>query len=109
MAADTQLLKGVLEGCILGLLKQEASYGYKVVEKLRESGFENIQEASVYPILNRLEKKELLRYEKRPSEKGPPRKYYLLTQHGEDMLKGFLESFKVIQKNVCGIFREELS
>lgn len=108
MAAETQLLKGVLEGCILGLLKHEASYGYKVVEKLRHSGFDNIQEASVYPILNRLEKKGLLKYEKRPSEKGPPRKYYLLTEHGEEMLQLFINSYKSIRANVEYIFKEEI-
>ena len=109
MAVETQLLKGVLEGCILRLLKSEASYGYLIVEKLKASGFKNIQEASVYPILNRLEKKSLLKYEKRPSEIGPPRKYYLLTTQGEDMLKEFLESFIAIKNNVANIFKEELN
>ena len=56
MAQETQLLKGMLEGCILGLIDCEASYGYLIVEKLRSAGFESMQEATVYPILTRLEK-----------------------------------------------------
>ncbi|MCK5129585.1 MAG: helix-turn-helix transcriptional regulator [Clostridiales bacterium] len=108
MATETQLLKGVLEGCILGLLKDEASYGYLIVEKLKAYGFQNIQEASVYPILKRLEKKELLQFEKRPSEVGPPRKYYLLTKQGEHMLETFIDNYKNIRKNVDNVFKEEI-
>lgn len=109
MSADTQLLKGVLEGCILGLLNKEASYGYLIVEKLKSNGFTNIQEASVYPILNRLQKKGILKYEKRSSELGPPRKYYLLTAIGNQMLDDFLDSYHSLSKNVGKIFEEETS
>ena len=108
MAADTQLLKGVLEGCILRLLKKESGYGYLIVEKLKANGFKNIKEASVYPILTRLQKKGILKYEKRPSEIGPLRKYYLLTKQGESELQAFFESYQSIKNNVDNIFKEEL-
>lgn len=89
MAKDTQLLKGLLEGCIMALLNKEVTYGYRVVELLTSYGFREPQESTVYPILNRLEKKGFLKSEKRPSEMGPPRKYYLLTSSGRKELADF--------------------
>ncbi|HPJ21582.1 MAG TPA: PadR family transcriptional regulator [Clostridia bacterium] len=97
MARDTQLLKGLLEGCILSLLEEEVTYGYKIVEKLEDYGFRDPQEATVYPILNRLEKKGLLKSEKRPSEIGPPRKYYMLTDEGHLELGSFMEDWNELK------------
>ncbi len=107
MAQETQLLKGVLEGCILKLIRDEAAYGYLIVEKLRKSGFENIKEATVYPILTRLQKKGILKFEKKTSEIGPPRKYYLLTAEGEKALQEFIDIYKELKNNVDNIFKEE--
>jgi len=93
VAKDTQLLKGLLEGCILALLEREVTYGYRVVELLVSYGFRDPQESTVYPILNRLEKKGLLKSEKRPSEMGPPRKYYIVTTAGKQELANFREEW----------------
>ena len=98
MARDTQLLKGLLEGCILALLDNEVTYGYRVVELLGKYGFREPQEATVYPILNRLEKKGLLKSEKRPSDLGPPRKYYMLTKDGVKELEVFRSEWKNVKK-----------
>jgi len=98
MARDTQLLKGLLEGCILALLEKNVTYGYKVVEQLGSYGFKEPQEATVYPILNRLEKKSLLKSEKRPSELGPPRKYYMLTEAGRKELESFRNEWIGLKK-----------
>lgn len=106
MAEDAQLLKGILEGCVLALLNREATYGYRVVEMLRDRGFAGIQEATVYPMLNRLDKKGLLSHEKRPSEIGPPRKYYSLTAAGRGRLRDFMESWFSIRENVDQILKE---
>lgn len=59
MANSTQMLKGLLEGCILKIVSNGETYGYEVCEKLINYGFEDISEGSVYPILIRLEKKKL--------------------------------------------------
>jgi len=88
MNNDTQIVKGILEGCILKIMASEELYGYKTVEKLNEIGFET-NEATVYPILARLENKGLLRTEKRPSPLGPSRKYYFLTPSGKENLEDF--------------------
>ena len=106
MAEDAQLLKGILEGCALALLRRETTYGYRVVEMLRDKGFAGIQEATVYPMLNRLDKKGLLSHERRPSEIGPPRKYYSLTEAGERALQDFMESWFSIRGNVDHILEE---
>ncbi len=98
MAKDTQLLKGLLEGCILALLNREVTYGYRVVELLSSYGFRDPQESTVYPILNRLEKKGLLKSEKRPSELGPPRKYYMLTANGKNELAEFRSEWENLKQ-----------
>ena len=90
MAKQTQMLKGVLEGCILEIVSQEESYGYAVCEQLIQAGFSHINEGIVYPILIRLEKKGWLQSEKRPSPYGPKRKYYQLTEMGKKERNEFI-------------------
>src|SRR5699024_8851912 len=63
MNLRSQLLKGVLEGCILYIIKNEAAYGYELSLKLQEFGLDDISEGSIYPILLRLQK-EILVYGK---------------------------------------------
>lgn len=107
MAKDTQLLKGLLEGCILALLNKEVTYGYRVVELLVSYGFRDPQESTVYPILNRLEKKGLLKSEKRPSEMGPPRKYYMVTYSGEKELAEFREEWENLKNTADRLLEVE--
>ncbi len=106
MAQETQMLKGILQGCILVILADGEMYGYKVVELLKNYGFDDINEATVYPILTRLEKQKLLFFEKRPSELGPPRKYYSLTKQGKEELKLFVQSWNAITGKVNNILKE---
>lgn len=107
MAADTQLMKGILEGCILSLLEKEKSYGYRVVERMREFGFSDVAKATIYPIFNRLEKKGDLNFEKRASKLGPPRKYDGLTAQGVAALKAFEESWNNTVKIVNNVLKEQ--
>ena len=99
MFSDTQLLKGILEGCVLGILSKEETYGYKIVEILVKSGFD-VNEATVYPILLRLQKQGYLQIEKRPSQLGPDRKYYSLTLIGKKYLQSFDDAWQMIKVNV---------
>ena len=105
MADDTQMMKGILEGCVLALLKNEPLYGYLIVERLQGFGFD-AAEATVYPILTRLEKKGDLRFEKRPSNLGPPRKYYILTNRGFEALKSFRKSWAATSRIVDDMLEE---
>jgi PadR family transcriptional regulator PadR len=99
MNNDTQMMKGILEGCILKIISEEELYGYKTVERLNEIGFD-VNEATVYPILTRLENKGHLKVEKRPSPFGPMRKYYFVTQEGQVNLLEFQETWQRMMKMV---------
>lgn len=92
----TELLKGVLEGSILQIISRETTYGYDITQKLRKLGFEDVVEGTVYTILVRLEKNNLVETEKKPSDLGPPRKFYSLTEAGIEELKTFWEKWDFV-------------
>lgn len=103
---NTQMLKGILEGCIIHLIGLEESYGYRVVEDLNRFGFD-VNEATVYPILKRLENRGLLEVEKKPSPWGPMRKYYRLSSQGEQEAGQFRQSWLKTRDMVDQILRRE--
>jgi len=86
---DTEMLKGVLEGIVLAVLAQRPAYGYEITANLRERGFADIAEGTIYALLLRIEQRGLVDVEKVPSEKGPPRKVYALNTTGRDQLADF--------------------
>lgn len=106
MANTTQILKGLLEGCILEIVNKRETYGYEICEKLIEFGFREITEGSVYPILIRLEKKKLLYSKMKVSSFGPMRKYYFLTEEGTSELKEFKSSWNEIKRNIDNVLGE---
>ncbi|MEM9131717.1 MAG: PadR family transcriptional regulator [Actinomycetota bacterium] len=83
---DSQLLKGVLSLLLLRLLDRQEDYGYSVVVRLHQLGFDDLTEGTVYPALTRLEKRGLLASRLVRSSSGPARKYYRLTPTGEQEL-----------------------
>ena len=85
----TEMLKGVLEGCVLEIISRGETYGYEIASSLRALGFVDVVEGTVYTILLRLEKNELVNIEKRPSTMGPPRKFYRLNAAGHAELTAF--------------------
>ena len=103
MANSTQMLKGLLEGCILNIVKGHETYGYEVCERLEGYGFKDISEGSVYPILIRLEKKRLLYSKMKESPFGPMRKYYYMTEEGNLELEEFVSSWNEIKKNIDNV------
>lgn len=90
MYDKSQLMKGTLEGCILKILFNEVTYGYEIVTKLKEYGFTDVKEGTIYPLLVRLEKKKYICSEFRPSPLGPSRKYYTITDEGREYLNHFI-------------------
>ena len=106
MSNTTQILKGLLEGCILKIVAKQETYGYEICESLVNSGFNEVTEGSVYPILIRLEKKELLYSIMRESPLGPMRKYYYLTENGIYELEEFISSWNRIKGNIDNILEE---
>ena len=103
----SQLLKGVLEGCILNIIKlKEETYGYEIVTELRTYGFGQCTEGTIYPLLTRLEKKGLLKSRKKESPYGPQRKYYSLSEMGEEELKEFYQTWIGFKDFVEKIFKD---
>jgi len=82
----TQLLKGVLDLAVLAVLNERDGYGYDVVRRLRESGLDDVGDASVYGTLRRLFQAGALSSYVVPSEEGPHRKYYGLNDHGRSVM-----------------------
>lgn len=89
----TEMLKGTLEGMVLAILAARPAYGYEITARLREMGFSDIAEGTVYALLVRIEQRGLVDVEKRPSEKGPPRKVYALNASGTDYLDEFWKTW----------------
>ncbi len=85
----TEMLKGTLEGIVLAFLAGRPAYGYEITAWLRDQGFSDIAEGTVYALLIRIERRGLVDVEKVPSEKGPPRKVYSLNAAGEADLEEF--------------------
>ena len=81
-----QMRKGVLEFCILSVLSKGDQYPSEIIEKMKEAKL-IIVEGTLYPLLTRLKNEGLLSYRWEESTSGPPRKYYKLTELGEQFLK----------------------
>ncbi|GAA2851502.1 PadR family transcriptional regulator [Nonomuraea rubra] len=96
----TEMLKGTLEGCVLEIIGSEETYGYAITRRLNELGFADVVEGTVYTILLRLEKKGLVQVMKRPSEQGPPRKFYALNDAGRGELATFWAKWEYITSRI---------
>ena len=92
----TEMLKGTLEGIVLATLATRPAYGYEITARLRELGFSDIVEGTVYALLVRIEQRGLVDVEKVPSEKGPPRKVYTLNVQGRDQLAEFWRTWSFL-------------
>lgn len=90
------MLKGVLEGCVLEIISRQPTYGYDITQQLRSRGFTDVVEGTVYTILVRLERNSLVIIEKKPSEVGPPRKFYSLTDAGRQELIVFWQRWNFV-------------
>ncbi|MDE6024144.1 MAG: PadR family transcriptional regulator [Lachnospiraceae bacterium] len=103
---DTQLLKGVLEGCVLGIIRKGETYGYEILSVMEAAGFENMAEGTLYPVLTRLDKKGAIACRKEKSPLGPIRKYYSITAEGEERYQEFRKNFKQLVLNTENILDE---
>jgi len=92
----TEMLKGTLEGIVLAILSSRPAYGYEITARLREMGFPDVAEGTVYALLIRIEQKGLVDVERVPSEKGPPRKVYSLNTQGREYLEEFWRTWSFL-------------
>ncbi len=100
----SQMLKGTLEGCILAIISKNETYGYEISLQLEEYGFGSIAEGTIYPLLLRLEKNNMVSAVYRQSELGPKRKYYSLTDKGKKELEQFAKNYRELSAAVERLF-----
>ncbi|AWB96662.1 PadR family transcriptional regulator [Agromyces badenianii] len=96
----TEMLKGTLEGIVLAILASRPAYGYEITARLREQGFSDIVEGTVYALLVRIEQRGLVDVAKVPSEKGPPRKVYSLNALGSEYLEEFWGTWSFLAERI---------
>lgn len=104
----TEMLKGVLEGCVLEIIRREATYGYEITRQLNDLGFTDVVEGTVYTILVRLEKNKLVNIEKRRSDMGPPRKFYSLNEAGYERLRDFWIRWEFVSSKINGLKEKQI-
>ncbi len=96
----TEMLKGILEGIVLAFVSRRPAYGYEITAWLRDQGFSDIAEGTVYALLIRLEQRDLVEVTKVPSEKGPPRKVYSINGKGRDYLDEFWRTWSFLAERL---------
>ena len=104
----TEMLKGTLEGIVLAILAARPAYGYEITAQLREQGFTELVEGTVYALLIRVEQRGFVNVEKVPSEKGPPRKVYSISARGTEQLDEFWETWSFLAARLEQLRQEQL-
>lgn len=102
----SQLLKGVLDLAVLAVLRTKDGYGYDVLRRLRQSGLEDVGDASVYGTLRRLYNAGLLTSYVVPSGEGPHRKYYSLSEPGLARLDESIKTWRSFVETMDNLLRE---
>jgi len=103
----TEMLKGVLEGCVLEIISRKKTYGYEITRRLNALGFADVVDGTVYTILVRLEKNKLVDIEKSRSEMGPPRKFFTLNEAGHMELRKFWEKWEFVSSRIDELKEKE--
>ncbi len=98
----SQLLRGVLDLCLLAVMAEGPAYGYEMTKRLRARGLSIVGEGSIYPLLGRLERDGLVETRREASNGGPPRKYYSLSPEGEQALERGVEEWEAARDAVDG-------
>ncbi|GAF13917.1 transcriptional regulator, PadR family [Bacillus sp. JCM 19046] len=107
--SHTQMMKGILDGCLLAIIHDEECYGYEMAERLERYGFSSISEGTIYPLLLRMQREEFVTSRRKASTAGPKRKYYSLTTKGEEELQAFLARWEQLEANVNAVIHKEIS
>jgi len=97
---ETEMLKGTLEGIVLAILSRRPAYGYEITAWLRDQGFSDIAEGTIYALLIRIEQRRFVDVEKVTSEKGPPRKVYSLNAQGREYLDEFWRTWSFLTERL---------
>ncbi len=103
---QSQLLRGVLDVCLLAVIAEEPAYGYEMTKRLAARGLTAVGEGSIYPVLGRLERDGLVETFRQASNGGPPRKYYRLTRRGSGALEKWSEEWRATRAGVDAVIGE---
>ena len=106
--SQTQMMKGILDGCLLAIIKTKECYGYGMAGRLSEYSFDSISEGTIYPLLLRMQREGLVTSVRRDSTAGPKRKYYSLTSKGQQELNDFLMRWNQLEKSVNAVIIQEM-
>jgi PadR family transcriptional regulator, regulatory protein PadR len=104
-ATIAQMRRGVLEYCVLALLRDEERYGFDLVRALSEVDGMVTSEGTIYPLLSRLRREGLVTTSWRESSSGPPRRYYRLSPEGMAALDSFLKQWSRFRDGVDALVK----
>ena len=108
MERSSQLLRGVLDMCLLALIAEEPSYGYEMVDKLGSRNLALVSEGSIYPLLSRLQRQGLVEgYLVEGPGGGPPRKYYRIRDAGRQRLAEWASEWTDLTAGVANVLNGE--
>ena len=96
----TEMLKGTLEGIVLAVIARRPAYGYEITARLRDQGFSDLVEGTVYALLIRIEQRGFVDVAKVASEKGPPRKVYSVNARGQQQLHEFWSTWSFLAERL---------
>jgi PadR family transcriptional regulator, regulatory protein PadR len=105
----TQFRKGLVELCVLAALRDREAYGYAILERLGQLAGLELTESTVYPLLARLARDDLVSVRTEPSPCGPPRRYYRLTPAGNRHLEDMVKHWRLIRESVNRLTEGERS
>lgn len=102
----SQMRKGTLEFCILLIIAAgKKMYASDILKELKNTEL-IVVEGTLYPLLNRLKREGLLDYEWIESKNGPPRKYYVVTASGHDMITQLIDTWKSLNKSIISLMKQ---
>ena len=104
---QSQMLKGILEGCVMKTVSNRSCYSQEIIIDLNRKGFDNISEGTLFPLLLRLDKEGYFTIQMVPSSLGPSRKYYQLNQSGQLALQRFISEWNGLKSVVDQIMAED--
>ena len=99
---QSQMRKGVLEFCVISIIKRGEAYPSDIIEEMKKANF-SLLEGTLYPLLTRLKNAGLLSYRWVESSSGPPRKYFSLTEEGKLFYQELAETWKEMAKSVNAV------
>jgi len=105
----TQLRKGLVDLCVLAVLRSKEAYGYQIVEELRHYANLELTESTVYPVLTRLTREKLLSVRTEASPSGPPRRYYRFTPEGQARYAQMIQRWNALQESVDKLIQEKFN